>query len=56
MDPVLIAWFAMVASMTVGAVAAVLVAHSALRGTASEHRAAVLNAVAEVIRALRRCR
>ncbi|MEU5599762.1 hypothetical protein [Streptomyces sp. NPDC020298] len=52
MTLVIIYSLTVVASVTVGAAVAVLVAHSALRGTASEHRAAVLNAVAEVIRAL----
>jgi hypothetical protein len=54
MDPVLICSTAIVASTTVVATAAVRVVRSALRGTASEHRAAILHAVAEVIRALRR--
>ncbi|WP_344407136.1 hypothetical protein [Streptomyces longisporus] len=53
MDSVLVWPLAVVASMTVVAVAAVLLARFALRGTASEHRAAVLGAVADVVRAVR---
>ncbi|MER5757556.1 hypothetical protein [Streptomyces sp. NPDC002088] len=52
MDPVLV-WMAVaLAAMLIVAVAAVLVARFALSGTASEHRAAVLSAVAEIIRAI----
>ncbi|WP_406737243.1 hypothetical protein OG365_01790 [Streptomyces sp. NBC_00853] len=53
MDPVLV-WSAVIAAgLVVAAGAAVLVARSALRGTDSQHRAAVLSAVAEVVRAVR---
>lgn len=53
MDPML-AWLVVaVAVVLIIAIAAVAVARYALNGTDSEHRAAVLSAVAEVVRAIR---
>ncbi|MFB6641578.1 hypothetical protein ACFCYF_30540 [Streptomyces chartreusis] len=53
MDPML-AWLVVaVAVVLIIAIAAVAVARYALNGTDSEHRAAVLSAVAEIVRAVR---
>ena len=53
MDPISI-WLITVLVMVVAvAAAAVLVVRLAMRGTASHHRAAVLTAAADVIRAVR---
>ena len=51
MDPML-AWL-VVAVVLIIATATVVIARYALNGTASEHRAAVLSAVAEIARAIR---
>lgn len=53
MDPMLAAVVTAVAIMLIVAVAAVLVARYALADTDSVHRARVLTAVADVIRAIR---
>ncbi|GAA4797164.1 hypothetical protein [Streptomyces ziwulingensis] len=53
MDPVLAAALCGVLILLIVAVAAVLIARSALNGTDSADRAGVLTAVAEVVRAIR---
>ena len=53
MDPLLASLVVEVALVLIVAAAAVLVARYALNGADSEHRAAVLSAVAEIVRAIR---
>lgn len=53
MQPILITVVATMAVITVIAVAAVTVVICTVKGTDSQHRAAVLSAAAEVIRAIR---
>ncbi|WP_333754134.1 hypothetical protein [Streptomyces sp. IBSBF 3352] len=53
MDPLLIALLATVITLSVVAVASVLIAHFALKDTDSGHRAHVLSAAAEFVRAIR---
>ncbi|MCZ0987864.1 hypothetical protein [Streptomyces diastatochromogenes] len=53
MDPVLVAAGGSVLALLIVACAAVFVVRSALQGAESRHRAHILEAVAEVLRAMR---
>jgi hypothetical protein len=53
MDPILVWPAVVISSLAIVAATAVLVARFALRNTESEHRAAVLTAVADIVHAVR---
>ncbi|MEU2502894.1 hypothetical protein [Streptomyces sp. NRRL S-1314] len=53
MDPMLAAMLITLATVMIVATAAVMIAHFAVKGTDSSHRAAVLESVAKIVWAIR---